>query len=132
MKLKWLILGIVGVILLAVIACASIPKQVSVDESSSGKQTEIAVGGSITVTLDSNATTGYSWQLTGISDSSVIEKTNNVYETPTSNLMGAGGEEVWTFKALSTGKATLNMAYGQPWTGGQKDAKSFTLMVIVK
>ena len=69
MKSKWLILGTVGVMLLAVTACSSLPKQVSVDESSSGKQTTIAVGGSITVTLDSNVTTGYSWQLTEISDS---------------------------------------------------------------
>ncbi len=132
MKSKWLILGTVGVMLLAVTACSSLPKQVSVDESSSGKQTTIAVGGSITVTLDSNVTTGYSWQLTGISDSGVLEKTNNVYEAPTGNLIGAGGKEVWTFHALGTGKATLSMEYDQPWTGGQKDAKSFTLMVIVK
>jgi inhibitor of cysteine peptidase len=132
MKLKWLILGVAPALLLMVTACASTPKQLSVDESFSGKQANIAAGGSITVTLDSNATTGYSWQLMGISDDNVLEKTNNVYEAPTSGLMGAGGKEVWTFQALKAGKATVTMEYDQPWTGGQKGAKSFNLTLVVK
>jgi inhibitor of cysteine peptidase len=132
MKIKWLMTGLVVIMLLAVLACASIPKQVPVDESSAGKQVEVAVNGTITVTLDSNATTGYSWQLSGISDNSVLEKTNNVYVAPTSSLIGAGGKEVWTFKALTAGKATLNMEYDQPWAGGQKNARSFSLTVVVK
>jgi inhibitor of cysteine peptidase len=132
MKLKWLILGVAPALLLMVTACASTPKQLSVDESFSGKQADIAAGGSITVTLDSNATTGYSWQLMGISDNTVLEKTNNVYEAPTSGLMGASGKEVWTFQALRAGKATVTMEYGQPWTGGQKDANNFVLTVVVK
>ena len=133
MKLKWLLMGVITVSIVTLMtACSKLPNGVSVNESSSGKQVEVAVNGTITVTLDSNATTGYSWQLSGISDSSVLEKTNNVYEVPTSGRIGAGGKEVWTFKALTAGKATINMEYDQPWTDGQKDAKSFVLTVVVK
>ena len=132
MKLKWLISGAAPALLLLVTACTSTPRRVSVNESFSGKQVTIAAGGSLTVTLDSNATTGYSWQLMGISDNTVLEKTNNVYEAPTSGLMGASGKEVWTFQALRAGKATVTMEYGQPWTGGQKDANNFVLTVVVK
>jgi inhibitor of cysteine peptidase len=132
MKLILLILGVAPALLLLVTACAATPNQVSVNQSFSGKQANIAAGGSITVTLDSNATTGYSWQLMGISDNTVLEKTNNVYEAPTSGLMGASGKEVWTFQALRAGKATVTMEYGQPWTGGQKDANNFVLTVVVK
>jgi inhibitor of cysteine peptidase len=46
--------------------------------------------------------------------------------------MGASGKEVWTFQALRAGKATVTMEYGQPWTGGQKDANNFVLTVVVK
>jgi inhibitor of cysteine peptidase len=82
--------------------------------------------------LDSNATTGYSWELKGISDTAVLEKTDNKYEAPTSGLMGAGGKEVWTFKALKTGTTTLSMEYSQPWEGGQKGTNSFNVTVVVK
>ena len=132
MKSKWLLIGLVATVLLVLTACSSLPNQVSVDESSSGKQVEIAVGGSLTVTLESNATTGYSWELKEIGDTNILQKTDNKYVAPTSGLMGAGGKEVWNFKALKAGKTTLSMEYSQPWAGGQKDAKSFNLTVVVK
>ena len=132
MKSKWLLMGLVATVLLVLTACSSLPNQVSADESSSGKQVEIAVGGSLTVTLESNATTGYSWELKEIGDTSILQKTDNKYVAPTSGLIGAGGKEVWNFKALKAGKTTLSMEYSQPWAGGQKDAKIFNLTVVVK
>jgi inhibitor of cysteine peptidase len=132
MKMKWLISGFAAMLLISTAACSAVAKQIAVDASATGKQVEIASGGTLTVTLGSNATTGYSWQLTDISDSSVLEKTNNNYVTPTSTLMGAGGKEVWTFTALKAGRTMLTMEYDQPWTGGQKNAQSFNLTVVVK
>ena len=132
MKSKWLFIGVIAATVLVTTACSKLPNDVSVDESSSGKQVEIVVNGSLTVTLDSNATTGYSWKLTGISDTGVLQKTDNKYVAPTSGLVGAGGKEVWTFQTLTAGTTTISMEYSQPWTGGQKGAKHFTLTVISK
>jgi hypothetical protein len=65
-------------------ACSSFSKQVSVDDSSSGKQIDIAVGGTLTVTLDSNLTTGYSWELIETGDIGVLQKTGvNMSPRPT-------------------------------------------------
>jgi inhibitor of cysteine peptidase len=132
MKSKWLLLGVIAAAMLVITACSKLPNDVSADASSSGKQIEITASGTLTVTLDSNATTGYSWELAGISDTGVLEKTDNKYEAPTSGLMGAGGKEVWTFKALKAGTTTLSMDYSQPWVGGQKGANSFSLTIVVK
>ena len=132
MKSRWLLIGLIAAVLLAMTACSSSAKQVSADESSSGKQMDIAVGGTLMVTLDSNQTTGYSWELKEIGDTSILQKTDNKYVAPTSGLMGAGGKEVWNFKALKAGNTTLSMGYSQPWAGGQKDAKSFNLTIVVK
>jgi predicted secreted protein len=132
MKSKWVLIGLVITVLLTITACSSPVKQVSVDEASSGKQVEIAVNGSLTVTLESNITTGYSWELKEISDTTVLQKTDNKYVAPTSDLIGAGGRDVWNFKTLKAGKTTLSMEYSQPWAGGQKSAQSFTLTIIVK
>ena len=132
MKSKWLLAGLVVAALSMLTACSSLQNQVSVDESSSGKQVEIGMGGTLTVTLDSNATTGYSWELQEIGNTNVLQKTDNKYVAPTSGLVGAGGKEVWNFKAFKAGKVSLSMEYSQPWAGGQKGAKSFNLTVIVK
>ena len=132
MKIKCLSIGLVATTILVITACSKLPNNVSADASSSGKQVEVVVNGSITVTLDSNATTGYNWELTGISDAGVLQKNDNKYEAPTSGLVGAGGKEVWTFQTLAAGTTTLSMEYSQPWAGGQKAAKNFTLTVISK
>jgi inhibitor of cysteine peptidase len=132
MKAKLFLIGLIGITLLTVTACVSAANEVSLDESSSGQQIEIASNGVFTVTLESNQTTGYSWELKEIGDTSILQKTSNEYIAPDTNLVGAGGQEVWTFKALKAGETTLTMEYSQPWEGGDKANKTFSITVIVK
>ncbi len=132
MKIKWLAIGLIVTAFLMLVACSTLPNQVSIDASSSGKTVNIAVGGTLTVTLDSNVTTGYSWELKQIGDTNILQKTDNKYVAPPSGAIGAGGKEVWTFKALRAGISTLTMDYSQPWAGGKKGANNFSLTVAVK
>jgi inhibitor of cysteine peptidase len=110
----------------------SAPSTVSIDESSSGQQVEIASGGTLTVTLESNQTTGFQWELKSIGDTSVLQSQGGTYNAPDSDMVGAGGEEVWTFKAVKVGTSSISMEYSQPWDGGTKAAKVFDLTVVVK
>jgi inhibitor of cysteine peptidase len=105
---------------------------VNVDDSYSGKQVELAVGQSLVVTLASNITTGYSWSLTENSDGSVLSETGNEYVAPQTTLMGAGGKEEWTFKALKKGTSTISMEYSRPWETDTPPAETFDLTVVVK
>ena len=105
---------------------------VNVDASYSGKQVELAVGQSLVVTLDSNASTGYSWNLAQISDDTVLSNTGNEYISPQTTLVvGAGGKEEWTFKALKKGTSTISMGYSRPWES-TPPAETFDLTVVVK
>lgn len=106
-------------------------KSINIDASYSGKQVELSIGESLVVTLASNVTTGYSWTLTGISDESVLQKTKNEYIAPKTNLVGAGGQEVWTFKALKKGTSTISMGYSRPWEAGTPPIETFGLTVVV-
>lgn len=73
------------------------------------------------ITLDSNPTTGFSWALAEDLDAKMIEEIDNVYGSNNSDdnnntpLVGAGGIETWTFKALDKGEATIKMKYCQPF-----------------
>lgn len=87
MKSTWLIMGLVTTALLVLTACSTSAKQVSADDSSSGKQIDIATGGTLTVTLASNQTTGFSWELKEIGDTNLLQETDNKYVAPTSSLM---------------------------------------------
>ena len=96
------------------------------------KEVEVAVDGSVIVTLYSNKTTGFGWELAGISDESILEYVSDEFVAPEANgLMGAGGEEVWTFKALKKGTTEVSMEYSQSWEGGEKATWTFVMTVDV-
>jgi predicted secreted protein len=134
--MKRAILVVIGLILIAGIAAGAVAassegvKILNMDASYSGKQVELSVGESLVVTLESNVTTGYSWTLTGISDESVLQKTKNEYVAPKTNLIGASGKEVWTFKALKKGNTTISLGYSRPWES-TPPVETFSLTVVV-
>ncbi len=108
------------------------PKALSVDESYSGKEVNLAPSGILTISLVSNPSTGYSWDKEAdISDPAVIEQTDHQYEASKVPVVGAPGLQVWTFKALGPGTSTISMDYRSP-TVSAKAAGSFTLTVNVK
>jgi len=141
MKSKLILVGVVVAVLLSLVACTSAPKQaeVSVDiddfmeQKNISEEVEVAVDGSLTVTLGSNQTTGFKWGLAEITDESVLEYVDNEYVSPEDGgVVGAAGKEVWTFKALKEGESTVSTEYSRPWEGGEKAEWTFVLTVVVK
>jgi inhibitor of cysteine peptidase len=98
------------------------------------KQAEVGVGDTFTVALCSNASTGFSWsEAARISDSKVVQQVEHKVIPPgQTGLVGAAGQEAWTFKALKQGTSTISMEYGRPWEGGEKGQWTFELAVSVK
>ena len=133
MKPKLVLICVIAAISLCLFACSSAPKLVSVDASYSGKAVEVGIDGSVVVTLESNSSTGFSWELTKISDETVLKQVDQKYEGPGAGAPpGAGGQEVWTFKVLKKGTSSISMEYSRPWEGGEKAAETFNLTVVVK
>lgn len=141
MKLRAILMLFILVPVLWLVACApSTGTSVSVSCDDFGqqnnitKQLTVSSGSSFTVTLCSNATTGYSWSESAqISDPTVVEQVNHETIAPeNTGLVGAPGTEVWTFKALKKGTGNIDVQYSQPWEGGEKGAWTFNLSVTVK
>ncbi len=108
-------------------------KELSVDIASSGKELTLAVGGTLTVTLESNVTTGHRWdENVNIGATTVMRQTNHKYQSPATPIPGAGGREVWKFKALKAGKSTISMVYKRPFEPNSPPARTFTLTVVVQ
>lgn len=101
------------------------------------EELEIAVDGSVTVTLCSNPTTGFQWSEARISNQTNLKQIEHKFVPPegkdaTPAALGTSGSEVWTFKALKQGTVSVFMEYSQPWEGGQKGVWKFNLTVVVK
>ena len=146
MKSKLILVGVVVAVLLSLVACTSAPEQaeVSVDiddfmeQKNISQEVEVAVDGSLTVTLGSNPTTGFRWSESAeISDQTVLEQTAHEFIAPQGEgdeppAPGTSGKEEWTFKALKKGTTEVSMEYSRPWEGGEKAEWTFVLTVVVK
>lgn len=104
--------------------------------SHAGKVIDIMKSGSLTVTLCSNPSTGFQWEANPeISDESVIKQESHEFIQPLVDagemITGAPGKEVWGFKALSEGTATISFSYSRPWEGGEKDVWTLVITVTV-
>ena len=134
MKVKLIVLCLVTAVLLSLPACSSAaPKEFSADITSSGKDITMTAGDTLTITLESNITTGYSWnENANIGDVTVIQQTDHKYQPPVVTIPGAGGNEIWNLKALKVGSSTISMEYRRPFEPNAAPSNTFTLTVIVQ
>jgi predicted secreted protein len=83
------------------------------------------------ITLSSNPTTGYEWQIASISHPNVVGFVSSEYIPPRSELLGAGGKQVLTFNALQEGNAIVELQYVRPWETGVPPVSIYVAEVMV-
>jgi inhibitor of cysteine peptidase len=84
----------------------------------------------ILIALESNPTTGYSWEASY--DETVLELVEETYELgeyAEKGLVGAGGTELFRFKALKSGEAKITMDYKRSWETEVLEQKIFNVEV---
>ncbi len=113
MKIKRLVIITGMAILLAVAVTPSFAKEAQ--NAKQNKTITVKVGKEFSLTLESNITTGYQWQLSKAVDKNFLLLTGLRYGTKKSKLVGAGGKEEWTFKAVKPGTAVISFQYVRPW-----------------
>ena len=63
-------------------------------------------------------TTGYRWKLSDNFTEGVVRLVKSEYVAPETEMVGAGGKEVWTFKVVEPGETTIDLEYVRPWETG--------------
>jgi predicted secreted protein/Tol biopolymer transport system component len=106
---------------------------VDVNEADDGGQIELELGKLLVVTLESNPSTGYRWEL--VENNNFVLKQFGETEFKSSDtseppLVGAGGWEIFRFKAVSAGQTTLELIYHRPWEDVEP-LKTFSIQVTV-
>ena len=127
-------IGMITVLLLGLLACSSpAPATQSLSSGDAGKVVNAAAGSELKLTLESNVTTGYSWTENAvIGNGAVLQQTSHEYQPPAAAIPGRGGQEVWTFKALTVGTTTVSMEYKRPFEPNNPPANTFNVTVVVK
>ncbi|MBN1134666.1 MAG: protease inhibitor I42 family protein [Methanosarcinaceae archaeon] len=113
-----------------------IERPVSADKSYDGGEIKVPFGKILVVNLDSTPSTGFSWNLIGNSNESVLKVVDNEFvidetsETPVT--LGIGGREIWIFRAQKEGTSKISMEYIRLWEENVEPAETFVLRVFVE
>ena len=101
------------------------------EESKEAKVIESQVGNNFTIKLEANATTGYEWQFTKPLEEDILQLISSEYLPDKTELLGAGGKQVWIFKALKSGKTTIYFKYVRPWEKNTPPANEEFFIIVI-
>lgn len=87
---------------------------------------QVSAGERFAVVLAGNPSTGYTWQVS--TDEHHLELLGQDFE-PRGPGVGAGGHEIFYFRALSPGQATIDCEYRRPWDLEARDTASFQVQI---
>jgi len=107
---------------------------VNVDDDDDGGQVVLKQGQVLVVTLESNPSTGYSWAVVENQNSILAQQGDSEFIQPEQSdppMVGAGGWEVFRFKAISPGQETLELVYRRAWETDAEPANTFSIDVVV-
>ena len=102
-------------------------------------EVQIPVDGTVTLTLCSNPTTGFQWEPTVCCPlrSVILAEINHEFIPPgetddTTPVVGASGKEVWVYKGVNPGVASVSLDYRRPWQSGERGEWIYNLTIVVE
>ena len=124
------LLPILGVVVVVLATCLAAGCDTGVKAySDPSKMIEINAGTEfdVVISLDSNPSTGYSW--VAAYDQTALVLVDQEYKAGDSNLIGAPGTQIFSFKALKSGQTSITMSYQRSWEPNPIQTKVFSVDV---
>jgi inhibitor of cysteine peptidase len=100
-----------------------------IDGGDIGTEITVGVGEEFELRLESNATTGYAWQV--VEQPDAIALVSSDYEAPDTSLVGAGGMEVFVFEGVAEGSGELRLEYVRSFDDPPQPAETADFQVRV-
>jgi inhibitor of cysteine peptidase len=102
-------------------------------EKNNGDRLNLKINDTVEIKLESNPTTGYSWFLNDNVDETVVSITSPEFmeSKKDEELVGAGGYEIFTIKAISKGKTDIILNYERSWEEGIEPLETFEITISI-
>lgn len=89
-------------------------------------------GGEFSIVLDSNPTTGYGWIVEGNVDGGIVKMKGRDFRRSRTRLAGAGGADVFRFRAVGKGETVVFFRYARPWEKGAEPLRKAAFLIVVR
>ncbi len=105
---------------------------VQVTAKNNGQIVQAKVGNLVSITLESNPSTGYSWELRGFEFGAAEFYSSDLVARENGNVMfGAPGDTVITLQAVNPGTQNIQLVYRRIWEAPDQVAASFAFQLEV-
>ncbi len=107
-------------------------KPVVLGAADNGSQVNVKVGESIIIKLESNPSTGYTWEPKDL-DTAIFRLAGDpTFLSDDPGAVGSSGVLTLTFITIKAGTTSLKLAYQRPWETNVEPIDTFTIPVTVK
>ena len=115
------------------IAVCYAAEEFSLGDKDAGKTIEVHVGDTVKLVLESNPTTGFSWEKTDKVDKNILKLEKNDYQQNANpgRMVGVGGKTTIVYRAVKAGTAKIGLTYMQPWEPDSKFNTDYDVTVKV-
>lgn len=107
------------------------PVTIVVTDADNGEALKLDEGDTLLVRLQSNPTTGYSWDILDNTDL-ILESQGDKYVPPKTRRAGASGYQEFEFKAVGMGEVSLKMVYQRPFDKPPKPVKAWQMYIYTQ
>jgi len=104
-------------------------EEIGLTEENNGSLAELGKDQVLVISLESNPSTGYSWEVAEM-DAGLLRQMGETEFEQLSPLLGAPEKQILRFKAVDAGQSTLKLVYHRSWEKGVEPAKEFSLQVV--
>jgi inhibitor of cysteine peptidase len=95
-----------------------------------GVPVKVRPGDEFSISLTSNPSTGYLWQMTLPEGDKTVTFLGSEHAVSQTGMVGAPGQEIFKFKAVTAGEVKADFVYRRPWeTITAPPRKIFTILV---
>jgi C1A family cysteine protease len=110
------------------------PGEIRLVAQDEGGQVELKEDQVLVISLESNPSTGYMWEVEEadgriLRQMGKIEFENQPISESATRLLGAPVEQIMRFEAVAAGQSTLKLVYHRPWEKDVKPARTFSIQV---
>jgi len=101
--------------------------------SDSGRRVELARGDELVVSLETNPTTGFRWEMADAGAPVLVAAGGPSFEPRgAARVVGAGGTDTWRFRAERAGQGVLRFVYRRPFEPDVAPAREVRYEVVVR
>ncbi len=111
------------------------PNEMNLTAADNGSTVELKSGQGqvVSITLDANPTTGYTWEVVDAPDEQIMRQVGEIEFIPSrqeSGIVGAGGVQIIRFEIVNAGRTSLKLVYHRSWETGVEPRETFFMHVV--